>query len=163
MQLWEMIGTSNQKGVMDAQTLWNGAKEYFKWADEHPIELSRTLTSGKEAGKIVTEEKIRPYSVKALCMYLGLTQEYLKDVRNSQDKNSDFYIAVENILLIVWVQNSEMATIGEFNPVFTAKLLNIDTPDDGPQKITIEYVGDLPRLSNSESEILEKLDLETME
>jgi hypothetical protein len=163
MQLWELIGKSKQTGVMDAQTLWSGAMEYFKWADEHPIILSKTITSGKEAGKAVEESKVRPYSIKALCIYLGLTQEYLKDVRLNSDKDSDFYLAIERILLIVFVQNSEMATIGEFNPVFTAKLLNIDSPDEGPKKITIEYVGDLPKLSNSESEILEKLDLEKME
>ena len=144
------------------QDLWRNAVEYFKWCDMNPIRPKRTLQAGKESGKKVELELIRPYSIKAMCLHCGITEDYLKDMRNA-DKTSEAYLIVSRILMNIYVQNQEMAMVGEFNPVFTAKVLNMDSEDSGPQKVMIEYVGDLPQLANSENEILEKLNFKNGE
>ena len=140
------------------EELWKNAVDYFKWCDKNPITPKKTVMTGKEAGKQVDVQLIRPYTVKALCLHCGITEEYLKDMRDAP-KDSVAYLVVSRILMNIWVQNAEMAMVGEFNPVFTAKMLNIDTEDNGPQKVVIEYIGDLPQLSNSENEILGNVDL----
>ena len=152
---WEvdMLESNNPK------SLWKNACEYFKWCDKNPIKPRKTVMTGKEAGKQVEVELIRPYTVKALCLHCGITEEYLKDMREAP-KDSEAYLVVSRILMNIWVQNAEMAMVGEFNPVFTAKMLNIDMEDNGPQKVVIEYVGNLPPLAKSEIEILENLNLE---
>ena len=50
--------------------------------------------------------------------------------------------------------------LGEFSPIFAAKAIAMDKEDTGPQKVMIEYVGDLPPLAKSENEILENIKLE---
>ena len=97
-----------------------------------------------------------------MCLHCGITEEYLRDMR-ALPKDSEAYLIVSRILMNIYVQNQEMAMVGEFNPVFTAKILNMESEDAGPQKIMIEYVGDLPQLANSENEILEKLNLKNGE
>lgn len=142
--------------------LWRNAIDYFKWCDMNPIKPKKTVMAGKEAGKKVDVELIRPYTVKGLCLHCGITEEYLKDMRMTP-KESEPYLIISRILMNIYVQNQEMAMVGEFNPVFTAKVLNLESEDDVPRKVMIEYVGDLPGLANSENEILEKLNLENVE
>jgi len=155
---WEEVDASWITAPVTAQDVWNKAKEYFKWCDLNPILVPRTALTGKEVGKKFDEAKIRPYNVKAMCVRCGLTEEWMNDVL--QNGSGEMLHVVKTILMLIYVQMFEMGMIGEFSPIFTAKALNMDKEDKGPSKITIEYVGDLPSLSNSESEVLEKLKLE---
>lgn len=155
---WEKIDQGGIKASNTPQELWNTAREYFKWCDSNPIIIPRLVTNGKEAGRSFDEKKIRPYNVKALCLHCGISEEYLNDIlRNG---GGEWLFVVKNMLMCIWTQLFEMGALGEFSPIFTAKALNMDKEDAGPQKVTIEYIGDLPQLSSSENEVLEKLKLE---
>lgn len=144
------------------EDLWANAIEYFKWCDQNPIRAKRTVTQGKEIGRKVEIEKIRPYSLKALCLHCGVTEEYIKDLMKSP-KDSLAYLVVGRILTNIYVQTYELAMVGEISPVLAGKVLNMDTQDEGPQKVVIEYVGDLPKLAKTENEILEQLEIENGE
>ena len=157
---WRIANSGRIASSTTPQELWENATRYFQWSDDNPIITSKTLTSGKEAGKVVTNTTIRPYSIKALCLHCGILEEWLRDIRSGKDKSSLYYIVVSKILYIIFIQNMEMAIIGEFNPIFTAKVLNIDKDDTPTGAVTVTVVSGLPALSNSESEILEKLELE---
>jgi hypothetical protein len=153
---WQIIASGGIKVSNSAQELWQGAIKYFEWCKENPIITKKTLTSGKEAGKRVEQEYPRPYTVKGLCMHLGIMEEYLRDLRKSQDKTNLYYIVASRILYAIYTQNAEMALIGVYNPIFTAKMLNIGSDDTPTAPIKIEIVDGLPPLSSSENEILEK-------
>ena len=158
---WEIV--EENKGniiVSTAPGLWERIKSYFKWCDENPITTKRTITSGKGAGSKVETEFVRPYNIKAMCLHCGITEEYIKDIRHEMSKNSDYYHVISKALYIIYAQNVEMATIGEFNPIFTAKLLNIDKDDTTNGAIKVEISSETPQLSVSENEVLEKLELE---
>ena len=158
-QHWEMV--NNSSVIEDtAEWLWDGAKSYFKWCDDNPIITKKTLTSGKEAGKLITNEHPRPYNIKAMCIHMGLTIEYFRDVRALEDDSSIFYKTVSKILYIIYVQNLEMATIGVYNPIMIAKLLNLDKEEMPAAPIKITVVGGLPELATSEQELLLRLENE---
>lgn len=162
MQHWEIVN-SGQNIVSDTpQRLWANSCMYFKWCDDNPITVRQTLMSGKEAGKKVEIEETRPYSIKALCLHCNITEDYLRDVRGSKDKNNEYFLVVSKILYIIYSQNLEYAITGIFNPIFTAKVLNLEKEDkDAGGSITVNIVSQgIPELSNSENEILEKLELE---
>jgi hypothetical protein len=144
------------------EDLWKNAVEYFKWCESNPLRAKRTVTQGKEIGRKVEIEKIRPYSLKALCLHCGVTEEYIKDLMNSP-KDSTAYLVVGRILTNIYVQIYELGMIGEISPVMAAKVLNMEDQDNGPQKVTIEYIGDLPKLAKTENEILEQIQIENGE
>lgn len=157
---WEIVNGARDVNSNTPQDLWKYAAEYFKWCDDNPVTVKRTLTSGKDAGRKVNVESPRPYSIKALCLHCNIMEEWLRDIRQSKDKTSDFYIVVSKILYIIFIQNLEYATIGVFNPIFTAKVLNMEKDDTPTSAITVNIVDGIPELSKSENEILEKLELE---
>ena len=158
-QHWEMVRSDN-KFEDTAQWLWEGARDYFKWCDDNPIVTQKVITSGKEVGKLVKLQTIRPYNIKALCIHLGVTMEYFRDVRALDDESSIFYQTVSKILYIIYVQNVEMGAIGEYNPIMISKLLNLDKEELPAAPIKITVVSGLPELATSESELLERLEIE---
>lgn len=160
MNHWEIVNKGVYIKADTPMDLWERALHYFEWCDNNPIETKRTLTSGKQAGQVVVNQSTRPYTLKGLCLHCGIDEEYLRDVRNSQDKASGYYIVVSKILYLIYVQNAEHAMIGEFNPIFTAKMLNIDKEEAPPGAIKVEIVQGLPELSDSENSVLEKLEME---
>lgn len=161
MEHWEII--SNGQVVVDrnADELRENMFAYFKFCDENPIESKRTITSGKGVGTRVTIELKRPYSIKGLCMHCGISELYLKDIMQTKDKDDPYFQAVEMAKYIIFTQNLENAMVGEFNPIFTSKVLGMDKGDDNPaQAIKVIIENSTPELANSENEILEKMDLE---
>lgn len=160
-QHWQVVNRGIDGTNNTAEDLWFNACAYFKWCDENPIKTKETLKSGKEAGRVVTNEQIRPYSIKGLCLHCGITQEYLKDARGTKDTASEYYIVVSRILYIIYVQNLEHAVVGNYNAIFVSKLLNIDNEDDGSSgAVKVEIVNGIPPLSYSENAVLEKMTLE---
>lgn len=142
------------------ESLWANACAYFQWCDENPLRSKKTLTSGKEAGNKVTTRFNRPYTIKGLCLHCNISEEYLKDLNKSRDHGSEYSIVVKKILYIIYIQNLEYAMVGIFNPIFTAKILNIDVDDTPPETLKIEIVQGLPTLSRTESEVVQKLEIE---
>ena len=157
---WEVVQGGGIVVSNTPQGLWLNACKYFQWSDEHPIVVRKTLTSGKEAGKIITNESIRPYSIKALCLHCGILEEYLRDIRAGKDETSLYYTVVSKILYIIYIQNLEMAMVGEYSPVFASRVLGMEKEDTPSGAITVNVVGGLPELSKSENDILKKLELE---
>jgi len=159
-ELWQILHEGKVQVSTNPEALWNNAADYFRWCDQNPIKIKRTILTGKAAGSKIETEQPRPYSIKGLCVFCGILQEYLQDIRNSGDKSSLYYVIVSKILYIIYEQNSSMAMIGEYSPVFTAKVLNMEKDDAPISTITVNVVGGLPSLSNSENQILEKLESE---
>lgn len=163
MQLWEVIGNRAHITISDtAEDMWKRACEYFLWCDENPVTWKSTIMSGSKGGSKVENESPRPYSVRAMCIFCGLSESYISSIRNSKDQQSDYYIVISKILSIIYVQNLDYATAGVFNPIFTSKLLNLGEEDNGtlePAKVQIITDG-IPTLSSSENEVLQKLEME---
>lgn len=144
------------------EELWKNAIEYFKWCDANPILERKTIMAGKEAGRKVEVESIRPYLIKALCLQCGVSEEYLRDMRKAPEDSSAYKI-VSRIIMNVWVQIAELGSVSAINSIFAAKMLNLDNGDEAPQKVLIEYVGDVPKLATSENDILKMIELKNGE
>src|SRR4249919_2027979 len=143
-----------------AQQLWENALEYFRWNQSNPITFKKTVMSGKQAGDKVEIEAPRMLSVKALCLYCGLLEEYLQDIWQSRDRTSEYYIVATRILYHIHVQNMEYAALDIFNPILVSKLHKIETEEVPTGSIKVEFVRNLPALATTEIEVLEKLDAE---
>ena len=155
-----MIGNELSTTSETPEQLWELACRYFKWADENPIEVEKTLVSGKEAGRKVTENLVRPYSIKALCLFCNISEEYLLSLRELRDKTSLYHIVASKILYVVYTQAYEYAQVGVFNPIFTMKVLGMDKEDTGHRSIQVNIVQGLPELASSEEEVLQQIEEE---
>ena len=159
---WQIANRGISVVSDSAENLWFNACSYFKWCDEHPLKTVKKVSVGKEAGKNIEEEVPRPYTLRGLCLHCDILEDYLKDVRMSKNRQSDYFVVVSKILYIIFVQQQEMATIGVYNPMFTAKALALDKPEEAPPSaIKVELIaGNVHELSNSEYEVLEKMENE---
>lgn len=162
MQHWQVVNSGKSIVSNNAASLWENACLYFKWCDENPIIKKQTITQGKGSGTKADIEQTRAYTIKALCLHCNITEEYIRDVRDSKDKYNDYFVVVSKILYIIYSQNLEEAMVGNFSPVMTTKVLNLEKEDTTtPSNITVNVISQgIPELSNSENEILEKLELE---
>lgn len=157
---WQILDEGNITVSATPEEMWKNATKYFKWCDENPIETKWTPRTGKMAGVEQIEKKIRPYSVKALCLHCGIEEEYLRDLRASKDKTSSYYKIASAILYVIYIQNFEMAAVDYYSPIFMTKVLGMDKDDTPPTSIKVIIENAVPELSTSESQILEKLELE---
>jgi hypothetical protein len=159
---WRVINSGGRTISNTPEELWNQAVEYFRWCDEHPILAKRTLTSGKTQGEKVTVEFKRPYSIKAMCLHCNISERYIKDMLESNAKDSEWVMVVEKIMMLIYTQNLEGAIVDLYNPIMVSKVLNMDkdTQETG-SNVRIEIVtSEANQLANSENEVLKKLDFE---
>lgn len=157
---WEIVKKAGMVAANTPEQLFEQSCEYFKWCDEHPIKTKKRFNAGKKAGEAYDDETPRPYNLKALCLHTGLTEEYIRDIRNTKDLESDYYHVVSRILYIIYVQNYELAVVGVFNPIMVGRMLNLGVDDTPAGNVKVEIIGNGIPLSNTENEVLEKLELE---
>lgn len=159
-QHWMKVASGSQVINQTPEQLWQNAVDYFRWSDDNPIKAKRTLQSGKEAGQKVGVEFNRPYSIKALCLHIGVSEKWIRDISETHAKDSPWYITMERILMVIYTQNLEGAVVDLYNPVIISKILNLDTKQEVEnQTVRVEIVNTgITSLPNSENEILEKLD-----
>lgn len=160
MQHWEVIKAGKVKVSETPEEFWENACAYFKWCDDNPLATTRTVNVGKKAGEQMVDNSIRPYSIKGLCLHCGVLEEWLKDIRETKDKESIWYNLISRILYVIYIQNLELATIGVFNPMFVVKVLNMEKEEAPNRPVQINIVQGLPELSESENEVLDKLEIE---
>lgn len=160
MEHWQIIANGQVVIDRNAEELWENMCSYFEYCDNNPIEAKRTITSGKGAGNKVSVEMKRPYTIKGLCLHCGISESYLRDIQQSKSKDDLYYIVVERAMYIIQTQLMENALVGEFNPILTSKLLNLDNQENETGAIKVEIVQGTPELANSENEVLEKIEME---
>ncbi len=158
-----MIKSGGSQIVNTPEWLMEQAIAYFTWCEDNPIKTKRTISSGKAAGTTTTVEHTRLYNIKAFCVYAGISERYLKEISETNDKNSEYYKIVEKILSVIYSQNLEGAAADIFNPIIVSKVLNLDKEENKEKEnnVKVEIVNSISsRLANSESEVLQNLDFE---
>lgn len=162
-QLWQVVNSGKIVVSSTPEELWQQAVEYFMWCDTSPVVSTQKQITGKNAGAEISIEKQRPYSIKGLCVFCGIAEEYLASVLEGQKSGSLYYQVINRIRYIIHEQNFTYAMVGEFNPIMTSKILNLDKPQENDVPVRVEIIPGLPRLANSENEILENINRERLE
>lgn len=99
--------------------LWEEAMGYFKWVDENPI-MSYEW-NGKDPVKCDLE-KARAYSLKGLCLYLGVHEQYFNSTISTRE---DFSHVVSRIRDIIFTQKFELAAAGLLNHIIIVRDLGL--------------------------------------
>jgi hypothetical protein len=155
-QHWTKVSNARINGIgYSAEDLWNEALAYFMWCDTNPIYKNELIRSGENAGQIFQVPIDRPYTLRGLCLHLGITVEYLYEVSRSNEKNEYFFVA-KTILDIIHTQVLEGTLVGVYAQVAAVKHLGLGNPD-GVNKpapnININVIATSPALLTNETEI----------
>jgi hypothetical protein len=155
-QHWHRISDARINGVgQTAADLWDSAIAYFMWCDTNPIYKPELIRSGENAGMIAQVPVQRPYTLRGLCLHLGITVDYLHEAARSKEQNEFFYV-VKSILDIVHTQVLEGTLTGIYAQVVSIKHLGLDRVDSGAKPnptVNINVLPAGPKLLTNEQEI----------
>ncbi|HEV7333237.1 MAG TPA: DNA-packaging protein [Flavisolibacter sp.] len=129
------------KTFEDPEEIWRQACEYFEWCEQNPL---ITIDFKGNRAKKVKIPKMRPFTMKGLCFYLGIGESTWDNYR----KREEFRDVVNDIERIIYVQKFEGAAAGLLNA-------NIISRDLGLQEnISANIEKTLQGLSDAELELL---------
>lgn len=145
--------------------LWTAATEYFQWCDDNPWIKNEAIKSGDLAGQIIKVPTSRPYTIKALCLYLGVNAQYFTDFKNGlkpneKDIDKDFSLVITRIEETIYTQKFEGATVGTFNANIIARDLGLTDKkelDHTTKGESINKITDLSTLSLEELQSLKAI------
>lgn len=153
-QLWEIVAARRMVAAQTAEELWIMVMSYLRWCDDNPLLVPEMIRSGKGGGTTHYMKKPQPYSIAGLCLFCGITPNYLSFCRSGNDM--DFKAVAEQAIMIIQQQNIAWAMVGVFNPIITQKIHNINpanTEDDGGGISINVLAGNAPPLLENENEI----------
>jgi len=109
------------------QLLLEAAEEYFKSVDENPeYETKPMIERGKV--KMVLLPKKKPYTIMALCLYLGCASAYFRQFKREQqgkEESKDFLSVIAVIEDTIYHQQYDGAVTGFFNANIIARALGL--------------------------------------
>lgn len=151
------IAPVGNRAYDDPKQLWEAACRYFQWCKDNPIYSVRCMV----ADKVVQEVKIpkpRPYTIHALCAYIGINRHTFQRYRN---KYPDLQHVIELIDDIMYTQKFEYAATEIFNPMIIARDLGLADKRELKGTIEDQRTIDTSKLSDEAMEqLLEAMDSE---
>lgn len=123
------------------------AYEYFKHCDDNPWYKNEAVKGGHMAGEIVQVPTQRPYTLKGLCIFLGITEQTFLNYENSET-HKDFFDVFTHVREVIENNQLEGATVGAYNANIIGRLLGLADK----QEIKHDVKADISNLSTEELE-----------
>lgn len=136
------------------EDLWKGALEYFRHVDKNPFFMAEQV---KQPGKgyvdsegeyvapeyIISLPKLKPYTLKGLCLFLHCNVGYFSDFKKSlsgkeDQKSLDFSEVIRAIEETVYNQKFSGAAAGFFNSNLIARELGLVDKTEVKQQGSLE-------------------------
>ena len=125
-QLREKIGREKK---FSPDELYAKAIEYFNWVIDNPIEILDPNDKSKHT------YKIRPMSKKGFCIFIGLASSNYFDYH----KDNAYRYIIHAINDVIAVQQTEMASIGEFKENIIARMQGLAEKQEVQQTV-VKYM-----------------------
>ncbi len=158
-QLWKLRSKHGRSKIFaSADLLWDAACEYFEWCDTHP--LLEVSVKGKDNTEVAIP-KLRPYTLRGLCLYMGCSEGYINALEQSLKASSSndskaFIDVITRIRDVIFTQKFEGAAVGLFSYNIIARELGLTEKPDGrteaqpPLTLHIQVVDSNVPLASSE-------------
>lgn len=128
------------------EALWEAACEYFNWCADNPLKEEK-IVNHRTGIKIVEVNKLRAYTLSGLCLFLGISENYLNNFEaNNQAKKDDllaeFMEVIARIKKTCYTQKLEGAAADLLNPNIIARDLGLvdkikKETDGKPKEVTV--------------------------
>lgn len=140
------------------ELLWEAACEYFQWADDNPhYEIKIEIIKGEQVE--IKIPKLRAYTLKELCLYLGCSDGYFRTFKvTCSEEKKDFLAVIEKIENVVYSQQFSGASAGFLKENIISRALGLkdsqDVTTNGKEIASVNLI-DYSKLS---TEVLQALD-----
>jgi hypothetical protein len=135
-QFWKLRDKHGRDKLWeDPEEFMKACQDYFNWVDSHPRFKNEQLKKPykDEKGKWVMIAKIpteRPYSIKGLCIYLGVNELYINQLEQSlkekeDEKSKDYSKILTYVRDVIYQQKFDGAATGAFNWAIIARDLSL--------------------------------------
>lgn len=122
-QIWEARSKHGRdRTIVDPLVLREAVLEYFQWVDDNPLYEAK-LVSFQGISTLEDVPRKRPYTVGALCLFLGIDRATWGRWRSCKDE--DFRAIVLAADEAIYYQKFEGAAAGFFNPLIISRDLGL--------------------------------------
>jgi hypothetical protein len=134
-QLWKLRSKHGRDHLFKTpEALWEAACGYFQWCDEHPV--YKVIGGGPVYQPDTCIPKLRAYTLKGLCVYLGCGSKYFNhfeaQLAGKTDEASEEFMRIISLIRdVIYEQKFTAAAVGELNPGIIARELNLAYNNDG--------------------------------
>lgn len=145
-ELWKLRVNPGKPRKFTPETLLEESANYFSWSEKNPL-YEQTLVTFQGTYKRVNMPKIRPFTLKSLCLFLGIAFKTWCEYR----KLPEYSDVCEYVESQIYEQKFAGASAGFFNPVIIARDLGLKektelTGEDGK---AVEYTVNVVKSANS--------------
>ena len=155
-QFWRLRSKNGkERKFPTSEALWEAACDYFEWCDSNPWRIEKTKKKGRSK-EVESTPTQRPYTIAALCMYLGVHSTYLNDL-----KDKDYSEVITRIRQIIETNQIEGAMVGAYNANIVSRINGLTDKMDiesGGEKlkavIQVQVVNTGVPLASSEDDIM---------
>jgi len=131
--IWRVVTPfrSTKKAFDNPEHLWNAACDYFKWVDANPDYEEKPVIvtkpgrfTGSEV-KMIKIAKKQPYTMRELCVFIGVSPGYFKQLKAHGADAEIWLPVVRDIEAIVYSQQFKGAASGFFHANLMARALGL--------------------------------------
>lgn len=124
-QFWKLRSKHGRDKIFESpEQFKQAAYEYFDTADNNPWLKMEVVKSGENAGQLLPVPTQKPYSIQALCIFLGITEQTF--LNYEKDENyKDFFEVFTHVRDIIETNQLEGATVGAYNANIVARKLGL--------------------------------------
>ena len=122
-QWWKLRSKHGCDAIFSTpEILESACEEYFKTTDERNDWDGQNWV-GKDGEEVVVKKKV-PYSLKGLCVFLGVSSHYFSEFKKSETfkSNKDFLEVYTRVEDIIQTQQIDGSMMGYYNASLTARL-----------------------------------------
>ena len=122
-QWWKLRSKHGRDAIFSTpEILESACEEYFKATDERNDWDGQNWV-GKDGVEVIVKKKV-PYSIKGLCVFLGVPSHYFNDFKNTETfkSNKGFSEVYTRIEDIIQTQQIDGSMMGYYNASLTARL-----------------------------------------
>lgn len=145
-QFWRLRSKHGRDAIFsNPNTLLEACYEYFEATSKRKWYKQEAVKGGNLAGTTMDIETETPYSIKGLCIFLGVNSVWFNQFRDTETYkgNKDFAKVITHVTEIIETQQFEGATVGAFNPNIIARTLGLADKSDitsGGERIGINII-----------------------
>jgi hypothetical protein len=129
-KFWEQRSKHGRDKIFETpEIMWNAACEYFEYISNNPL-TEEQIVKYKDYHEVVTLNKLRPFTLTGLCLYLDVNTVYFTQFENAlkekeDEISKDFSKVVTRIRETIYSQKFDGAAANLLNPNIIARDLGL--------------------------------------
>jgi hypothetical protein len=134
-QFWKLRSKHGRDKIFTTpESMQEAAFEYFQWCEDNPLK-EQQIVKYKDTFEKATIDKMRPFTLMGLCMFLGVNSVYFNQFEDQIKKKDDetskeFSKVITHIREIIYNQKFTGAAAGFLNPNIIAMEIGLKARTD---------------------------------